>query len=187
MIGFLRGKIIIKEEKFVILDVGGVGYKVFLSQEALLKIAEISNSLKLFCFLDVGQKTLDLYGFLSPEKLKFFEFLNNIPSIGPKSALEIASVAPLEKIEEAIKKDDRKILDKIFKIGKKKAQRIILELSREVKKSKPEKQASEDDAFQALKNLGFSSQKVKYALSKIPKEIKETKQRIKEALKILST
>lgn len=185
MISYLEGKIIFKEEKFIILDVGGVGYKVFLSKKTLLKIPKIGESLKLFCLLDVRQNILDLYGFLSFEELKFFEFLDEIPSIGPKAALEISSIAPLEKIKEAIEKEDEKIIKEIFNIGKKKAQMIILELSRKIKKAIPKTKVLEDEAFQALINLGFSPQKVKWALSKIPKEIKNTEQKVKEALKVL--
>ena len=185
MISYLRGKIIFKGEKFIILDVGGVGYKVFLSKKTLLKIPKIGQSLKLFCFLNVRQNILDLYGFLNFEELKFFEFLDDIPSIGPKAALEISSIAPLGKVKEAIEKEDEKIIKEIFDIGKKKAQIIILELSRKIKKAMPRKKILKDETFQALINLGFSSQKVKWALSKIPKEIENTEQKIKEALKIL--
>lgn len=185
MISYLNGKIIFKGEKFIILDVGGVGYKVFLSEKALLKIPKIGKSLKVFCFLDVRQNILDLYGFLNFEELKFFKFLNDIPSIGPKAALEVSSIAPVEKIKEAIEKGDERILQEISKIGKKKAQMIILELSRRIKKIKPKKVLKDDEAFQALRNLGFSSQRIRWVLSKIPKGIKNTEEKIKEALRIL--
>lgn len=186
MISHLRGEIIFKGEKFIILDIGGVGYKIFLSQKTLLKIPKIGKSLKLFCFLDVRRNILDLYGFLSFKELNFFEFLNEIPSIGPKAALEVSAIGPLEKIQEAIEKEDEKILQEISKVGKKKAQMIILDLSRKIKKTTPKKKVlKEDEAFQALINLGFSRQKVRQALSKISKEIEDTKEKIKEALKIL--
>lgn len=186
MISHLEGKIIFKEEKFIILDVGGVGYKIFLSQKTLSKIPKIGKSLKLFCSLDIRRNTLDLYGFLNLKELEFFNFLNNIPSIGSKSALEVASIAPMEKIKEAIEEEDEKIIKEIHKVGKKKAQIIILELSRMIKKTIPKKKPlKEDEAFQALRNLGFTRQEVKWALSKIPNEIKSTQEKIKRALKLL--
>lgn len=185
MISYLQGKIIFKEERFVILDVKGVGYKVFVSQKALNKIPQKGQFLKLFCYLDVKEKALDLYGFFNPQELEFFETLIEIPSIGPKAALEVASIAPMEKIREAIEKEDEKIIKEIFNAGKKKAQIIILELSRKIKAVPKEKPIFEDEAYQALINLGFSRPKVKEALAKIPKGIEETEKKIKEALKIL--
>jgi len=81
MISYLEGKIIFKGEKFIILDVRGVGYKVYLSQKSLFKIPKIGKSLKLFCFLDARQNIFDLYGFLNFEELKFFKFLGRLCSI----------------------------------------------------------------------------------------------------------
>jgi Holliday junction DNA helicase RuvA len=185
MIAYLSGKIIFRGEKSIILDVNGIGYKVFLSQETLSKIPKKQESLKLFCFQNVRRDNLDLYGFSDKKELEFFEFLKEIPSIGPKSALDIAHLGPLEEIKEAIRQDDKKVLNKIFQVGKKKGQRIILEISREIKTPKPKKKITKDDTFLALKNLGFSSKEIKSTLSKIPKDIKSTEKKIKEALNIL--
>ena len=186
MIAYLEGKIILKKEKFVILNVNGVGYKIFLSQKTLTKIPQENNDLKLFCFLNIRESIQDLYGFLSFEELEFFNLLNDIPSIGPKAALEVASLGPLERLREAIEKGNEKILEGISMIGRKKAQMIILELSRKIKKVLPKKAVpeAEDEALEALVNLGFHQQKAKSALSKVPKGKNQT-ERIKEALKIL--
>jgi Holliday junction DNA helicase RuvA len=186
MIAYLEGKIILKKERFIILNVNGVGYKVFLSQKTLTKIPQEEKNLKLFCFLNIRENLQDLYGFLSFEELEFFNLLNGIHSIGPKAALEVASLGPLERLREAVEKGDEKILEGISMIGKKKAQMIILELSRKIKKALPKKtvEESEDEALQALINLGFPQQKAKLVLSKISKNL-EAKERIKEALKIL--
>jgi Holliday junction DNA helicase RuvA len=186
MIAYLEGKIILKKERFIILNVNGVGYKVFLSQKTLTKIPREEESLKLFCFLNIRENLQDLYGFLSFEELEFFNLLNGIHSIGPKAALEVASLGPLEKIKEAVEKGNEKILEGISMIGKKRAQMIILELSRKIKKVLPKKvsESSEDEALEALINLGFPQQKAKSALSKVPGGKNQT-ERIKEALKIL--
>lgn len=185
MISYLQGKIIFKGGKFIILDVRGIGYKVFLSQKTLNKISQQSQNLKVFCYLNVRENALDLYGFLDQRELESFEALIELPSIGPKAALEISSLGPIEKIKEALEKEDEKVIKEIFNIGKKKAQIIILELSRKIKLPPKEKQVSEDEAYQALINLGFSRPKVKEALAKIPKDITETEKKIKGALKIL--
>jgi len=186
MIAYLEGKIILKKEKFIILNVNGVGYKVFLSQRNLAGIDGKEEKLKLFCFLNIRETLQDLYGFLTFEELDFFNALNDIPSIGPKAALEVASLGPLERIREAIEKGDEKTLESISIIGKKKAQMIILELSRKIKKVLPKKAVpeKEDESLQALVSLGFSQQKAKAALAKIPRD-KNSQERIKEALKIL--
>ena len=188
MIAYLEGKIILKEEKFVILDVKGVGYKVFLSKKTLSKLPEIGQNLKIFCFLNVRENALDLYGFLDQKELEFFEILDSISGIGPKAALEISSLGPLEKIKEKILKQDEKIFEGIPGIGRKKAMAIILELSGKIKdiskKSLSGKPLS-DEAEEGLIGLGFSRQKAKLALSKLPKDIKDSEEKMKEALKIL--
>jgi len=186
MIAYLEGKIILKKERFLILNVNGVGYKVFLSQKTLTKIPQEGENLKLFCFLNIRETLQDLYGFLSFEELEFFNLLNDIHSIGPKAALEVASLGPLEKIQGAIEMGNEKILEGISMIGKKRAQMIILELSRKIKKILPKKvvQEKEDDSLQDLVNLGFPQQKAKAALARVAKE-KKPEEKIKEALKIL--
>jgi len=186
MISYLEGKIILKTEKFIILDVNGIGYKVFVSKKTLSKIPEISNILKVFCSLNVRETALDLYGFLDYKELEFFEILEGIRGVGPKMALEIASLGPLEKLKEKIISQDEKLFEGISGIGRKKAMTIILELSGKIRNIPGKKKTEEaDEAEDDLINLGFSRQKAKDALSKIPKDIKNTEQKIKEALKIL--
>ncbi|MBU2545420.1 Holliday junction branch migration protein RuvA, partial [Patescibacteria group bacterium] len=102
MISYLQGEIIIKKDKFIILNVGGVGYKVFVSKKTLGKLPETGNQLNLHCFLNVKENILALYGFLSDKELDFFELLNTIRGVGPKAALEISSLGPLENIRERI-------------------------------------------------------------------------------------
>ena len=186
MISYLEGKVVWRREKFIILDVHGVGYKVFLSPKTLHKLPQKDKELKVFCYLNVKENALDLYGFLMHEELEFFETLINIRSIGPKAALEIASIAPMEKIKEAIETEDEKIVGELFQVGKKKAQILILELSRKIKEKPKEKSISEDEAFQALLGLGFPRQKIKQALSRISPVIQDPEQKIKEDLKLLA-
>ena len=188
MIASLEGKVILKKDKFVILEVAGIGYKVFLSQKTLNKIPQPGKTLKVFCYLNVRQNALDLYGFLDFGELELFELIEGIPGVGPKAALEISALGPLEKIKEEILAHNEQIFEKIPGIGRKKAQTIILELSgkiREAAKEKTKKREAPNEVIEALIGLGFSRQKAKEALSKVPERIKDTEQRVKEALKIL--
>jgi len=184
MISCLKGRIILKKEKFVILETNGVGYKVFLSQKSLNSIEEEKN-LEIFCYLNVKENALELYGFLNFEEMELFEVLNNIPGVGPKIALEISSFGSLKKLKEVIDKENDNVFKGISGIGRKKTQAIILELSGKIKEMEKKEKTIDNEAEMALVNLGFNRQKVKEALSKIPQEIKDTEEKIKEALKIL--
>ncbi|MBZ9578017.1 Holliday junction branch migration protein RuvA [Patescibacteria group bacterium] len=188
MIAYLDGKIIIKKEKFIVLNVNGVGYKVFLSKKSLAKLPEIEKPLKLFCFLNVKENIMDLYGFLNYKELEFFEILESIRGVGPKAALEISSLGSLENIKERILSKDEGLFDGIPGIGRKKAMAIILELTgkiRDISKKSAFTKVSADEAEQDLVGLGFSREKARAALARVPKDIKDAEQKIKQALKIL--
>lgn len=184
MISFLEGKIILKKDKFIILEVNNVGYKVFLSRQTLLKLPEIGADIKLFTFQNVREDALDLYGFLNYNELEFFEILNDIRGIGPKAALEISVVGPLEKIKDKILQQDENIFAGIPGIGQKRAMSIILELTGKIKML-GQKTSSADESENALVQLGFSKQQAKNALGQISSEIKNPEERIRLALKIL--
>jgi len=184
MISYLQGKVILKKEKFIVLEVNKIGYKIFLSQKTFLQISN-DQELKVFCFLDVKENSLNLYGFLNQKELEFFEILETIRGVGPKAALEISALGPLEKLKEKILAHDEKLFEKIPGIGRKKAMTIILELSGKIKDISKEKSSERNETEDTLVNLGFSCQQAKEVLKKIPENIKETEQRVKEALKIL--
>ena len=184
MIAYLFGKIILKKEKFIILEVNNIGYKVFLSRQTLLRLPEIGGSIKLFTFQNIKEEVLDLYGFLAYEELEFFEALMDIRGVGPKSALDISALGSLDKIKDRILKQDEKIFEGIPGIGSKKAMTIILELTGKIKML-GQKKGSADEAEGALMQLGFSRQQAKDALSRVPSNIKVSEERIKQALKYL--
>ena len=186
MISYISGKIILRKEKFVILETGGMGYKVFLSRSTLSKVSENIDALKLFCFQNIKEDALDLYGFLTYDELDFFEVLMEIRGVGPKSALDIASLGSLEKIKDRILAGDVKIFQGIPGIGSKKAMTIILELTGKIKLLESGKTKGVTDSAQdALVQLGFSAQQAKEALKNIPLSIKDMEERIKLALKTL--
>jgi len=188
MISYLNGKIVLKKENFIILEVGGVGYEIFLSRNSLTKIPQIGQPLKLFCYLDVGERSLKLYGFLDYQQLQFFKVLRSIRGVGPKSALEICSICPIEKLKEEIVKGNEKIFDNIPGIGKKTAKKIILELSGKLSITSKEKEKvdkQDQEIIGALENLGFKKEEIKKALANIPQHATDFQQKLKEALKIL--
>jgi len=201
MIAYLSGSIILKRDKFVIIEVNGVGYKVFLSRQTLSRLAETKDGIngsapgirlssaevlttRLFCFHNIKEDAADLYGFLTHEELDFFEILMDIHGVGPKAALEISVLGPLEKIKDKILKQDEKIFAGIPGIGLKKAQTIILELTGKIRLLDGQKsKGAEDLAEDALTQLGFSRQQAKEALKNVPSSVKDMEERIKLALK----
>lgn len=183
MIAYLEGEIILKKDKFIVLKTGSVGYKVFLSKKALSILPQMGDSIKLYCFTNVKENGIDIYGFLNLEELDFFEILDSIRGVGPKAALEISSIGSLEKIKERVLAKDEKVFEGISGIGKKKAMTIILELTGKIKEISSPKDSS-DEAEEALIGLGFSRQKAKRALQDVPKGLK-AEERIKKALKLL--
>jgi len=138
--------------------------------------------------LDVGERSLKLYGFLIYEELELFKLLRKISGVGPKAALDISSIGSPDKIKEEIDKGNEKVFEDVPGIGEKKARKIILELSGKLKSPEPslkKESIPEDEAFLALVNLGFPKEEAKKALAQLPKEIKAAEERIKESLKIL--
>jgi len=185
MISYLSGKIILKRDRFIILEVNNIGYKVFLSRQTLLRLPEIGQDIKVFCFQNVKEEALDLYGFLTYEGLEFFETLMDIRGVGPKSALDISDLGSLDKIKERILQQDEKIFEGIPGIGSKKAMTIILELTGKIKMLGQKSKGSVDEAENALIQLGFSKQQAKDALSQVSGDIKKSEDRVKLALKNL--
>ena len=191
MISYLSGTIIVKKDNFVILEVNGVGYEVFLSEKAMLKIPEKGELFELFCYLDVGERSLRLFGFLSFEELEVFKTIRAIQGVGPRASLEISSIGSLGKLQQELEKDNAKFLSIIPGIGPKKASKIILELSGQLKAASAAKMAKKekdplenDEAFLALVSLGFAKDKIKDALAGLSKEL-GLQEKVKQALKIL--
>ena len=178
MISYLEGKIILKNDKFIVVNVNGIGFKVFLASSRIEKLSK--KEVSLFCCLRFRKDFWDLYGFLSQEEMNLFDFLMTVPGVGPKAALEISAIGSLDNLKKAIKEDNQKIMENVFKIGRKKAQAVIFEISREIKEVKK----NEDEIVKPLIKLGFSRKEIKEALSVIP-EKGTVELRIKEALKVL--
>jgi Holliday junction DNA helicase RuvA len=183
MIGSLRGKVISKSEKSVILDVSGVGYKVSISPDTLSRLQDDSETF-LFIHTHVREDSLDLYGFLDEEELGFFQMLLNVSGIGPKGALAILGVTSIETLSRAIQTGDLAYLTKISGIGRKTAEKILIELRDKVGEEREGSLQGELDALEALKSLGYSQNEARDALKKVATDT-DTNTKVREALKIL--
>lgn len=192
MIGSLRGKIEIKTAKYVIVDVNGVGYKVFCSDETLSHLGGVGEESHLFTHVYVREDELDLYGFSTQAEIDMFELFISISGIGPKGALSILSVAPVADLRSAIISGNDTLLTKVSGIGKKTAQKIIIELREKVGSIETregvvgiEELSQKQDALDALVALGYSQREAREALSKVSPDIRDVETKLKEALQIL--
>ncbi|MFA6177726.1 MAG: Holliday junction branch migration protein RuvA [Candidatus Paceibacterota bacterium] len=185
MIGSIKGKIILKTEKFLIVETGGVGYKISVSPDILSKTKKINEEISLWTHTQVREDALDLYGFLERPELEFFELLLNVSGIGPRSALAILGIASIETLRKAIGTGDTSYLTKISGIGKKTAERIVIELRDKMGTELEGSSLREElDALEALKSLGYSQNEAREALKKVSPNV-NTNTKIREALKIL--
>jgi len=185
MIGSIKGKITLKTEKFLIVETGGVGYKVSVSPDVLSKAKKTGDEIALWIHTHVREDAIDLYGFVDREELEFFEMLINVSGIGPKGALSILGVASIETLRKAISTGDTAYLTKISGIGRKTAEKIVIELRDKIGEEKSGSSLQgELDVMEALKSLGYSQGEVREALKKVTQEA-STNTKIREALKIL--
>lgn len=195
MIAYLKGIIDIKRQDYVVIDVHGVGYKIFMPEGAIQNL-EVDSETKIYTFMRVREDDVSLYGFLNVEELAMFELLISVGGIGAKSAVGILSNIAPSKFALAVITDDVTTLKKLPGIGAKTAQRIILELKDKIKtqeateqeneiKQKTEVSDSAKDAIEALQVLGYTRREVEEAISKIGESNFTTEEIIKQGLKYL--
>lgn len=191
MIGYLKGTVLTKEDRYMILLVGEhTGYRVYTTSQ-ILESVHFDQEIALYIHTYVRDEILDLYGFATPDELRFFEQLIGISGVGPKSATGIMSIAPIADIKKAIIHGDPKLLQKVSSIGKKTAERIIVDLKEKISVTDTEEASglSITDNIQlmeALQSLGYKEGEIRRAMTELPHEKKELSEKIKEALKILS-
>lgn len=195
MIAYLKGKLVIKSVDYIVIDVQGIGYKVYMSKTAIDKLEE-EKEIKIYTYLKVREDDISLFGFNTLEELHMFELLISVGGIGAKSAIAILSNITPSKFALAVITSDVNTLKKLQGIGPKTAQRIILELKDKIKTEeaienqentiKQEEQIQEDmeELIQALQVLGYRRYEINNILPKIKEETLED--RIKEALKYLA-
>lgn len=195
MIAYLKGKLVIKSVDYIVIDVQGIGYKVYMSKTAIDKLEE-EKEIKVYTYLKVREDDISLFGFNTLEELHMFELLISVGGIGAKSAIAILSNITPSKFALAVITSDVNTLKKLQGIGPKTAQRIILELKDKIKtqeateqeneiKQKIEVSDSAKDAIEALQVLGYTRREVEEAISKIGESNLTTEEIIKRGLKYL--
>ncbi len=191
MIAKLKGKVEYLKDNYLVMDVHDVGYKIYLSAYTLGKVSkavDAEGKISLHIYTYVREDALALYGFLVLEELEMFELLISISGIGPKAGLSILSIATPKTIKTAILNENPSILTKVSGIGKKTAERVILELRNKVADisiSDKEEAIIDVDAIEALITMGYSNVEAREALVSVPADIKDTGERVKLALKNL--
>ena len=176
---------------FVILKVGDIGYKIFINSVFYADF-RIGQEAEVYTHQYVREDSLDLYGFRNMEELEMFELLLSVSGIGPKTALGVLSVGSVADIRESIGSGDAHLLTKVSGIGKKTAERAILELREKVgylesviRSGEAGKGIMTGDEIDALMALGYSMSQARDTLRQVDPIIKDSGQRIKEALKRL--
>lgn len=199
MIGYLKGKILSQSETHVVVDVQGVGYEVYLSKSSLAALGAIGSEVALEIHTHFTESNLQLYGFLSAEEKLIFKKMISVSGIGPKIGLAIVGAYPFEHLVSAIIQGDLAALTNISGIGKKTAERIVMELkdkfkTLDVARVKPfagvavSGDRRMDDALQALLSLGYSENLARRALQKVPLAGDDTVQSlIKKSLGAMSS
>jgi len=193
MISYLRGQVIKKSPRSVVVEINNIGYKVFVS-ESILDSLSIGQEIALWTHLAVREDAQDLYGFLDEETFSFFELLISISGIGPKGALNILNIATPKILRRAISSGDTTYLTKVSGIGRKIANKIVVELKDKFEtmggdgENDSETLRGDSDALEALKSLGYPEREARDVLKKIPDDggVKmSASEKVKRALKIL--
>ncbi len=190
MIGTLKGTIEYREDPCLIIDVNGVGYRVLVPLSVLSKINGTGDSIRLFTHTHVREDALELYGFTQPQDLKLFQYLISVSGIGCKTALAIYSIGTRQEIIQAIIRSDTSFFTGVPRLGKKNAQKIIIELKNKLGgvgdiDLSVDSQES-DQIIAALKNFGFTSAEARSALKSLNGERGQTVgEKIKLALRYL--
>lgn len=188
MIGSIRGKIILQDGNHIIVETGGVGYRILVSSKVLSKSND--EGVSLFTYTHVKEDALELFGFAEIQDLKLFENLIGVSGVGPKTAMAIFSYSDRESIVNAVLKGNVDFFTQIPRLGRKNAQKIIIELKNKLGDTSSldlSSEVSEEnaEALQALQGFGFSSKEARDALKNLDSQAKSTEEKIKLALKYL--
>ena len=187
MIHSVAGKLLLKKDNFLIVEAGPIAFKIFAAASVLANLPSPGSQVKIFCYLHVREDALELYGFLSEKELELFEKLNSISGIGPKSALGVLSIAKIDQLIAAINEGKTELLTRASGIGRKTAERIVLELKGKLDLIRAPQalslMESDLELEETLVSLGYSKNQAKTAIAKIDPKITNFKDRLKAALK----
>jgi Holliday junction DNA helicase RuvA len=198
LIAHLHGELARVEADYVVIDVNGVGYKAFLPLATITQLPLIGDEVKILISTIVKEDSITLYGFVEEAQQSLFELLLTVSGVGPKVALNILSVLPVEQIVSAISGERYPELNRVPGVGTKTAQRIVLELKEKIttlvwaqaaKRAVPAEQRSLDDAVEGLIALGYKPNDARSAAEEAAKSIKDARDTgsvVRAALKLLS-
>jgi len=200
MIAYIKGKLEIKTKGYIVVETGGIGYKIFMTETAIQKLEQTGTEVKIFTYMRVREDDVSLYGFLSNEELRMFELLLSVSGVGAKSAISILSSITPSRFALAVISNDVAVLKKLPGIGAKSAQRIILELKDKLKTEEAEEpvyqekiaevkqeEGNKQETIAALQVLGYSRKEIEEALENIHiEELETVEEMIKKALKQLA-
>ena len=211
MLAYIKGTLEMKMTGYIVIDVGGLGYKVFMSEAGIEKVGNIGESVKVHTYYKVREDDISIYGFNTLEELKMFELLIGVSGVGAKTALTMLAVCTPSEFALAVISEDVKALTGIPGIGAKSAQRIILELKDKItkeqqiqsmnekvnsqSKTKEEKEdklqvaiennAKVAEAMAALQVLGYNKKEIEKVFAKLDKKELSTEELIKKGLNLL--
>ena len=197
MIAYVKGKLDTKTNTFVVIDVQGIGYRVFMPAKSIESLGEVGQEVKVYTYYYVREDNISLYGFSSNEELRMFELLISVSGVGAKSAITMLSEISPSSFALAVISDDISKLVKIPGVGKKTAARIILELKDKLKTETAieaseevnvqiEKDNNLNEAIAALQVLGYTRKEIEKVFEKIDTKNLELEEIIKMALKYLA-
>ena len=185
MLAYIKGELANKSRSYVVIDVGGLGYKIFMSELSMEQIGNIGDIVKVYTYYRVMEDDISIFGFNTNEELRLFELLISVSGVGAKTAITMLGTIKPEDFAIAIISNDINTLKKLPGIGAKTAQRIVLELKDKLKKEKQieelsiatsnsnavknviEKDQKLEEAFTALQVLGYSTKDIEKVMEKI--------------------
>jgi Holliday junction DNA helicase RuvA len=179
MIREIRGTVLSVEQNGVVVDVSGWGVLVSVPSPAAFTLGE---TVSLKTHLAVKQDGIDLYGFADPRDLRFFELTLKVPGVGPKTALSILKRAPRASLEEAIARKDLAYLTKVAGLGKKSAEKLLVEIAERIESTGGDAQGVDGEVFDTLVALGYTEREARSAIAGIPNDIEGQDARLRAAL-----
>lgn len=198
MLAYIKGSLEMKYKNYIVIDVGGLGYKIFMAENAINSIGEIGNTIKVFTYYRVREDDISIFGFKTQEELRMFELLLSVSGVGAKSALVMLSCIEPSDFAIAVISNNVKLLTQVPGIGTKSAQRIILELKDKLKteqndehledlKAKSEKvNENVQEAVSGLMVLGYTRKDIEKAFEHLAVETLSVEDLIKKGLILLS-
>ena len=198
MLAYIKGELTAITNEYAVIEAGGLGYKVFMPESSIEKLGNIGKQVKVHTFYRVREDDISIFGFNTQEELRMFELLLSVSGVGAKTAVVIISTIEPSEFAFAVISEDISELVKIPGIGKKSAQRIVLELKDKLKKDKISAEIDKkavsrentnkdvEEAMSALQVLGYNKKEIEKVFEKIKKDGLSIEDLIKKGLAALS-